>query len=400
MKFIKKLIILLSVSIFIFLTFNSTVSCKAEDKTKDNYEEEVKKVLKENNEEIDQLYKYINKMKSDIELMNELDPGEYIISYIKSGTGNISVDKVLKACVSLIFKEVSTVLKFAISMVAVAILCTLIKNLQDAFTSKGISEVAFYACYVTLILILSKSFLISISVAKEVIYGISNFMSAILPILISMVSLSGGVVQAAILDPVILSGVILIPKIYTNVIIPLIMISFILQFVNNLSDEHKINNLCKMTKQFTIWIQGIVITVFIAMLTIRGISGSTIDAVTLKTTKFAVDNFIPIVGKAFSDAITSVASYSLIIKNAISSIGLVVIILIILYPIIKILLMSFIYKFTAALIEPISDKRITSCVQAAGDSLILLLSCVLSVSLMFFILLAVIANCGKYLVGA
>ena len=151
--------------------------------------------------------------------------------------------------------------------------------------------------------------------------------------------------------------------------------------------------------QMTIWLQGIVIVIFVGILTIRGITGSTIDAVTLKTTKFAVDNFVPIVGKAFSDAITSVASYSLIIKNSISSIGLVVIILIIIYPLIKILLMAFIYKFTSALIEPISDKRITACIQSAGDSLVLLLSCVLSVSLMFFILLAVIANCGRAMVG-
>ena len=44
----------------------------------------------------------------------------------------------------------------------------------------------------------------------------------------------------------------------------------------------------------------------------------------LKTAKFAIDNFIPIVGKSFSDAISSVAGYSLIIKNAIGSIGFIV----------------------------------------------------------------------------
>ena len=147
------------------------------------------------------------------------------------------------------------------------------------------------------------------------------------------------------------------------------------------------------------WLQGIIITSFIALLTIRGITSTTIDAVALKTTKFAVDNFIPIVGKAFSDAITSVAVYSLIIKNAISGIGLMVIILIILYPIIKMILMAFIYKMSAALVEPISDKRITSTIAATGDSLVLLLSCVLSVSLMFFVLLAIMASAGKFIVG-
>ena len=109
-----------------------------------------------------------------------------------------------------------------------------------------------------------------------------------------------------------------------------------LQFANNISTEPKLSNLCGLIKKSTVWIQGFIITVFIGVLTIRGISSSTIDAVTLKTTKFTIDNFIPIVGKSLSDAISSVAGYSLIIKNAIGSIGLIVIILIIIYPIIKV----------------------------------------------------------------
>ena len=88
-----------------------------------------------------------------------------------------------------------------------------------------------------------------------------------------------------------------------------------------------------------------------------------------------------------------------VIKNAVSTIGLVIIIIMMLYPIIKMLLISFVYKLSAALIEPISDKRITSAITSAADSLTLLMSCVLSVSLMFFVLLAIIASAGKFVVG-
>lgn len=372
----------------------------SDDSYTEEEQEAIEEVLKENEKELEELYKYIDSLKLDVELMNELDPVEYIQSYIKNGKGNISVNTALKAVVSLVFKEVDSVLALSLSILAIAIISTLIKNLQNAFNSEGVSEVAFYACYVILVMVLSKSFLISIQVAKDVIYSISDFMGAVLPILVSMIALSGGVVEATTLDPIVMSAVLLIPRVYTYIIIPLILIGFVLQFANNLSNEHKIDNLCKLVKQVTMWLQGIIITAFIALLTIRGMSSSTIDAVTLKTTKFAIDNFVPIVGKAFSDAITSVAAYSLIIKNAVSAVGLVVIVLIILYPIIKIVLMTFIYKISASLIEPISDKRITSCIQAAGESLTVLLSCVLSVSLMFFVLIAIMASASKFIVGA
>lgn len=349
--------------------------------------------------QIETLYNYINNMKSDVELMEYLNPKEYIQAYISDGKGNVSFDVLAKAVVSLCFKEVKSVLVLVVSIVTIAIICALLKNLQDAFSDESTSKIAFYACFVLIIMILSRSFIISISVAKDVISNISEFMNALLPILVTMIGLAGGFSQAVALDPFVLGSVILIPKIYTNIIIPLILMEFVLEFANNLSEEHKISSLCGLVKQCIIWLQGIILTAFIALLTIRGITSSTLDAVTLKTAKFAIDNFIPIVGKTFSDAIASVAGYSLIIKNAISSIGLLVIVLILLYPIIKLMMITFIYKLSAALIEPISDSRITKSLEAAGSSMVLIISCVLTISLIFFILIAIMAQAGSFVVG-
>ena len=365
------------------------------------YAEEITMITNDDEVEIklNGLYDYINTMKSDVELVNELDPISYIESYIETGEGNLSFSTILSAVVSLFFKEVKTVLSLAFSIVAIGIICSLFKNIQSSFSSEGVSQIAFYACYAILIVLLSKTFLISMSLGKEVIMQITGFMDKVLPILVLMLASAGGLTQAATMDPIVLGATILVPKIYINIIIPLILIVFVLQFTNNISTEAKLSNLYGMIKKSVLWFQGIVLTVFIGLLTIRGITSSTIDAVTLKTTKFAVDNFIPIVGKAFSDAISSVAGYSLIIKNAIGSIGLIIIILIILYPILKIILSSLIFKLSASLLEPITDKRITSSISAAGESLTLIMTCVLSISIMFFILIAIMISAGKFVIG-
>lgn len=403
--FTKRIILVISIIIiaFVFLPSKSALANEKNiNKININNEtsnEEIKLENEEVNNKLDSLYNYINNMKSDIEIMNDLDPVEYIKGYIKNGEGNLSFKTISDAVISFLFKEVKTVLALSISIIAIAIICSLLKNLQTAFSNEGISNIAFFACYALLIVILSKSFIVSINIATDIIKDLSDFMVAILPVLVMMIGTVGGFTQAATMDPLVVGATLIIPRIYTTVIIPLILITFVLEFANNISTEHKISNLCKLTKQITIWLQGIILTIFIGLLTVRGITSSTIDAVTLKTAKFAIDNFIPIVGKAFSDAIASVAGYSLIIKNAISSVGLIIIILMMLYPIIKLVLISFVYKLTAAVIEPISDKRITSSIAAAGDSLILIMSCVLSVSLMFFILLGIMASAGKFVIG-
>ena len=351
------------------------------------------------NDDLEGLYDYISTMKSNFELINDLDPVSYIKNYISTGKGNLSFSKICDAAFSLLFKEVKTVLSMCIIIVVIGIICSLIKNLQSAFSSESISEIAFYACYALMIIVLTRTFIISLDLAKDIITQISGFMSKLLPILVVMLGVAGGFTESATMDPIVLGTTIIIPKIYLNIILPLILITFVLQFTNNISTEPKISNLCSLVKSSVLWIQGLILTVYIGLLTVRGITASTIDAVTLKTAKFTIDNFIPIVGKTFSDAIASVAGYSLIIKNAIGSVGLLVLILILLYPSIKIFLSSIILKISSSLLEPIADKRITKAVFSAGDSLILILSSVLCVSLMFFVLIAMMVSAGKFVIG-
>ncbi len=384
-------IILLLIGLF-FFSYNGQLAY-AED---NNYN-----VLSndEINGDLEGLYDYISTMKSDFELINDLDPISYIKNYITTGKGNLSFSKICDAVISLLFKEVKTVLSMCITIVVIGIICSLIKNLQSAFSSDSISEIAFYACYALMIIVLTRTFIISLDLAKDIITEISSFMSKLLPILVVMLGVAGGFTESATMDPIVLGTTIIIPKIYLNIILPLILVTFVLQFTNNISTEPKISNLCSLVKSAVLWIQGLILTVYIGLLTVRGITASTIDAVTLKTAKFTIDNFIPIVGKTFSDAITSVAGYSLIIKNAIGSVGLIVLILIIIYPIIKIFLSSIILKISSSLLEPIADKRITKAVFSAGDSLVLILSSVLCVSLMFFVLIAMMVSAGKFVIG-
>ena len=384
-------IILLLIGLF-FFSYNSQLAYAEDNNNSVISNDEI-------NDDLEGLYDYISTMKSDFELINDLDPVSYIKNYITTGKGNLSFSKICDAVISLLFKEVKTVLSMCITIVVIGIICSLIKNLQSAFSSDSISEIAFYACYALMIIVLTRTFIISLDLAKDIITEISGFMSKLLPILVVMLGVAGGFTESATMDPIVLGTTIIIPKIYLNIILPLILITFVLQFTNNISTEPKISNLCSLVKSAVLWIQGLILTVYIGLLTVRGITASTIDAVTLKTAKFTIDNFIPIVGKTFSDAITSVAGYSLIIKNAIGSVGLIVLILIIIYPIIKIFLSSIILKISSSLLEPIADKRITKAVFSAGDSLVLILSSVLCVSLMFFVLISIMISAGKFVVG-
>ena len=141
------------------------------------------------------------------------------------------------------------------------------------------------------------------------------------------------------------------------------------------------------------------ITIFVGILSIRGMTANTLDAVTVKTIKFAMDNFIPFVGKAFGDVISTVAGYSLAMKSVISALGVLVIVAIVIYPIIKIFVMTVAFRLTGAILEPVTDSRISDSITMVGDSLTMIMSCIITISIMFFIMAAMMASTGKFIIG-
>lgn len=401
----KKIINLILIS-FLILNFNAS-RVEANEKERQNNKqveeqsEELNKAKEdiENNSTIEEFYDYVNGLNLDSELIGDISVKEYVQNFLSNGEGTISFGAIVKTLINYSLREVNVTIKLLMSVLIIAIIGALMKNLQDAFKNNSLSNVAFFACYSVMMMLLTSSFLVALGIAKDVLQNLMDFMAVMMPVLVFLIGTAGGAVTALTLDPLVLMLVSLTPQVYMYVIFPLILGYFVLQFVNNISETYKIDKLCKLIKQTAMWIQGGVLTIFVALIAIRGITSSTIDAVTLKTAKFAIDNFIPIVGKAFSDAISTIAGYSLLLKSAISSVGLIVVIGILVYPLIKLIVMIFSYRIVAALVEPVADKRMVNSISSVGDSMTMLFSAVLSVSVIFFIVIAIMASAGKFIVG-
>lgn len=273
---------------------------------------EVGKIGEKEQKEISSLYEYITNIKTEYEMFNDMNPKTFVEEFMKTGENGFSFKKVSNYVLKFTFKEVAASMKLIGSLIIIAIVCALLNNLQSAFSNDSLSNIAYFACYGVMIVMIAKSFYISIDLAKSTIANMTDFMTALMPVLMMLLATVGGFTEATLLDPVIMGFATVSSRIYVDVIIPIIFMSFVLQFVNNISSDYKISNLTKLLKQVAIWVQGIVMTLFIGIITLRSIAAKTIDQVTIKTAKFAVDNFVPVVGKCLSDAISTVAGLSLI----------------------------------------------------------------------------------------
>ncbi len=320
---------------------------------------------------------------------------EQLTKDISKGKFEFNFEYIFKRIFGFFMKEVYINIKIMIQLIIITIICGVLTNLQSSFGKEGVSEIAFLACYVFLIGIMIRSFTNIVAMGREVIDNMVMFMQAMIPVLITLLMSVGNITTATIFQPVILFSVQIIGTIIKNFSLPVLFFATALSMVNNISDQFQISNMVNFLKQINKWCLGIILTVFVGVMTVQGFASSVVDGVVNKTTKYAVNNFVPIVGGVLSDAVDTVLGCSLILKNAIGIVGVVIIALICLVPAIKILALIIVYRFTAAVIEPVSDQRVVKCINDLGDSLTMIFTLVLAVALMFLISITIIIGAGN-----
>jgi len=318
-----------------------------------------------------------------------------ITKHIASGNMSMDTGNILLRIFRFFLKEIYFNMKIMIHIVILTIISGLLSNLQSAFGRAGVAEVAFFSCYVFLTAVLIKSFSYAMSIGGDVIDSMVIFMQSMLPTLMTLLVSTGNITSASIFEPAVLFSVQMIAGIIKSFLIPLLLCATSLSIISNISEKFHISRLVNFMKQIGKWSLGIILTGFIGVITVQGLAASVIDGVGAKTVKFAVGNFVPVVGGILSDAVDAVISCSLILKNAVGIAGLIVIILICKIPIIKIAALIAIYRLTAAIVEPVSDERIVKCISDLGNSITYLFSMVVSVAVLFLLSITIVIGAGN-----
>ena len=167
--------------------------------------------------------------------------------------------------------------------------------------------------------------------------------------------------------------------------------------ISKISERVQLNKLSKFLKSSVVWFLGIMLTIFVGVVSLEGTLSSSVDGITAKTAKAAVSSVIPVVGKVLGDVVDSVLGCGVILKNAVGLIGVIVILGICLMPIIKIGTLSIVYSLASAVIQPIADDKIVKLLDEMSGVFKLLLGilCALSVLLIIGVTMVVkISNSG------
>lgn len=328
------------------------------------------------------------------EFFEDLEVEDILKDAIKGEVDNSTIGKRI---LNLLGSEVMTAIKAMGSILVIIVIHSILKSISESLENDNISKLIYYAQYILIITIILGNFSEIVKMVQDTTTNLVGFMNMLVPLLITLMMATGSVVTSGVIEPVILFMINFIGNMIQDIILPCLMVFTALVILSKLSEQVKVDKLAKFFKSGIVWFLGVVLTIFVGVVSLEGTMSSSVDGITAKTTKAVVSTAIPVVGKILGDAVDTVLGCGIILKNAVGLVGVIIIVGICVVPIIKLTTLTFAYKLLASVIQPLADDKVTNLLEQIGDIFKIFLAILTSISFMIIIgttLVLKISNSG------
>ena len=312
-------------------------------------------------------------------------------------SGKVDNRTIFKRTLKIFGQEVLKGIRTIAGVLVIVLIHSILKTIADGLQTSSISTIVYYIQYILIVTLVMSNFTDIVSSITNTVNNLVGFMNTLVPLLITLMIYTGSIATSGLLQPIILFVVGFVGNIINTLILPAISIITALIIVSKLSDKVQIGKLAKFMKSTIVWFLGIILTIFVGVVSLEGTLASSVDGITAKTAKAAVSSLIPVVGKILGDSVDSVLGCGLVLKNALGVVGVIIIIGICIMPIIKLATLSIIYTISSAIIEPLADEKIVKLIEEFGGIFKLLLAILCAVSVLLIIgttLVVKISNSG------
>lgn len=316
------------------------------------------------------------------EFFEDIDINEILNDAIK---GEVDNSTLLKKILNILGKEVTTNIKSLVSILAIILIHSILKSISESLENNNISKLIYYVQYILIVTVIMSNFTDIIKLVQDTTGNLIGFMNALVPLLITLMMYTGSITTSSVVEPIILFMINFIGNIIQNLIIPFVLVLTSLVIISKISDKVHIYKLSKFFKSGIVWFLGIVLTVFVGIVSLEGTLSSSVDGITAKTTKAVVSSAIPVVGKILGDAVDTVLGCGIVLKNAVGLVGVVIVIGICIMPILKLFVLSVSYKLLSTVVQPIADEKIIDLLEQIGDIFKIFLGILCAISFMLII---------------
>ncbi len=329
----------------------------------------------------------IDKLLGQQEITEGLDYRE-LVERLTNGE-EIEKGWLLDQITGVIFSEVRSFRGTLTKIVLLCIVFAILHNFANVFEHPAVTEISFYMVYMILLVLLMNSFFILRDVTVTVISQMMTFLKILIPVFTTSLVFSGQITTAAGFYDMTFVLIYGMEWVMQRLIVPAIQIYVVLELMNYLTEEELLSRMTGLVKSGILWVMKVLFTVVIGINVVQNLLTPVID--TFKSSMIAkTAGLVPGPGASINAVTEIMVGSGIIIKNGIGLAAIIVLLALCAGPLIKVWVMTFLYKIVEAMIQPVADKRIIGSIGGAGEGGRLLGKVVTTTTVMFLVTIAMI----------
>ena len=270
-------------------------------------------------------------------------------------------------------------------IIGIGVITNLLNGLKGKFNEKStgnlIQTVGFLTAVVLVIGIISSL----TDSTGNTISSMVNQMNCLFPIMLTLMASVGANASVSAFQPIVAILSTYIADIFNYFIVPLFTLSFVFSILSNISDNVKLDKFSSFISGVFKWSIGLIFMLFFAIFSIQGITMGSFDSLSIRTTKYTIRSYVPVMGGYLSDGMDIILSSTILIKNSIGLVGVLLIISTILSPVIEIAICSLAFKLISAILQPLGSGKLSNFLSSTSKSITILSSSVIAIGFMYLL---------------
>ncbi len=317
---------------------------------------------------------------------------------IISGENAISYSSFIASVFGMLLDVIVRYLPMLSLIVAIGIISNLLGGIKSKFNEKSTGNLIHLVCFLTISILIIGMISSLTNITNESINSMVSQMNALFPILLTLMIGLGATASVGVFQPIVAIMSTYVADFFSYLILPMFMFSFVFGLITNLSDTIKLDKFNSFISSLFKWCVGLVFTIFFAVFTIQGITAGTFDSLSIRTTKYTIKSYIPIMGMYLSEGMDLIMASTLLIKNSIGLVGVLMIITTILSPLLEIIIFSLLLKLISAILQPMGNNKTSNFLMSTSKSITMLSSCILAIGFMYLVSIGLVMTTSNVVI--
>ena len=279
--------------------------------------------------------------------------------------------------------------KSILYLILLAIAAAVFIGFSDIFQTRQVSQISFYMIYLLVIGICLASFQAASEWMANGVHTLTGFMKVLYPVYFAAVTVAKGSVSSLAFYHLAIILIVVIEELLLHLIVPGIHMYVIIRVMNSLQSEDYLSKFAELLETAIGWGLKTLMGGMIGLNVIQGMLGPAIDTVKRSAVTRGME-MVPGVGDLLGGTAEVAFGTAVLIKNSIGIVGMFLCLVLCLAPLLQLAVITLGYKLAAALVQPVSDKRITECIGGVGEGCRMLMNCVFVIGILFLVTVAIV----------